>query len=174
MGTFDPPTFPGTQRIVLHVTVRLPDSDARAVVEAATRAPSVLNTQPWRWQIHQAAEGTMLELSADSARVLRVTDPLGRFLVISCGAGLFNARLALRQQALDPLVRLSPDPHDPRKLARVTAGPGNPPAVVDETANLEQAARDIVAGASFDNNIICIDEKTVIAVRSTRGRSGQA
>ena len=38
--------------------------------------------------------------------------------------------------------------------------------MVDDTANIEQAARDIVAGASFDNNIICIDEKTVIAVRS--------
>jgi propionaldehyde dehydrogenase len=48
----------------------------------------------------------------------------------------------------------------------VTAGPGNPPVVVDETANTEQAARDIVAGASFDNNIICIDEKEVIAVRA--------
>lgn len=127
MGTFDPPTFPGPHRIVLYVTVRLPDSDARAVVEAATRAPSVLNTQPWRWQVHEATSGTVLELSADSARVLRVTDPLGRFLVISCGAGLFNARLALRQQSLDPLVRLSPDPHDPRKLAQVTASPGKPP-----------------------------------------------
>jgi propionaldehyde dehydrogenase len=48
----------------------------------------------------------------------------------------------------------------------VTAGPGNPPVVVDDTANIEQAARDIVAGASFDNNIICIDEKEVIALRS--------
>lgn len=46
----------------------------------------------------------------------------------------------------------------------VTAGPGNPPAVVDETANIEHAARDIVAGASFDNNLICTDEKEVIAV----------
>ncbi len=48
----------------------------------------------------------------------------------------------------------------------VAAGPGNPPAVVDETANVNAAARDIVAGASFDNNVICIDEKEVIAVRS--------
>src|SRR5580765_6307540 len=46
----------------------------------------------------------------------------------------------------------------------ITAGPGNPPAVVDETADLEKAARDIVAGASLDNNIICTDEKEVIAV----------
>ncbi len=46
----------------------------------------------------------------------------------------------------------------------VCAGPGNPPVVVDETADLEQAARDIVRGASFDNNIICIDEKEIFAV----------
>jgi acyl-CoA reductase-like NAD-dependent aldehyde dehydrogenase len=46
----------------------------------------------------------------------------------------------------------------------ITAGPGNPPAVVDETADLERAARDIVTGASLDNNIICCDEKEVIAV----------
>jgi len=48
----------------------------------------------------------------------------------------------------------------------VTAGPGNPPAVVDETADLDRAARDIVAGASFDNNLICTDEKTGIVVKS--------
>jgi aldehyde dehydrogenase len=46
----------------------------------------------------------------------------------------------------------------------VCAGPGNPPVVVDETVDLEQAGRDIVRGASFDNNIICIDEKEIFAV----------
>ncbi|NCO41537.1 MAG: aldehyde dehydrogenase EutE [Armatimonadetes bacterium CG_4_10_14_3_um_filter_66_18] len=44
----------------------------------------------------------------------------------------------------------------------VCAGPGNPPALVDSTANLAQAARDCVAGASFDNNVICIAEKEFI------------
>jgi len=48
----------------------------------------------------------------------------------------------------------------------VCAGPGNPPVVVDETADLEQAGRDIVRGASFDNNIVCIDEKEIFAVDS--------
>ena len=48
----------------------------------------------------------------------------------------------------------------------VCAGPGNPPVVVDETADLEQAGRDVVFGASFDNNIICVDEKQVFAVAS--------
>jgi acyl-CoA reductase-like NAD-dependent aldehyde dehydrogenase len=48
----------------------------------------------------------------------------------------------------------------------VCAGPGNPPVVVDETADLEQAGRDIVIGGSFDNNIVCTTEKETIAVDS--------
>jgi acyl-CoA reductase-like NAD-dependent aldehyde dehydrogenase len=48
----------------------------------------------------------------------------------------------------------------------ICAGPGNPPIVVDETADLECAGRGIVRGASFDNNIICTDEKEVFAVAS--------
>ncbi len=48
----------------------------------------------------------------------------------------------------------------------ICAGPGNPPVVVDETADIEQAARDIMLGASFDNNIICVEEKEVIVVAS--------
>ena len=48
----------------------------------------------------------------------------------------------------------------------IAAGPGNPPAVVDETADLDNAAKHIVLGASIDNNIICTAEKEVIAVAS--------
>jgi propionaldehyde dehydrogenase len=47
----------------------------------------------------------------------------------------------------------------------VAAGPGNPPVVVDDTADIKQAAKDIVDGASFDNNVLCIAEKEVIAVK---------
>jgi len=46
----------------------------------------------------------------------------------------------------------------------ICAGPGNPPVLVDETADLDRAGQFIVKGASFDNNIICVDEKEVIAV----------
>jgi aldehyde dehydrogenase len=52
----------------------------------------------------------------------------------------------------------------------ITAGPGNPPAVVDQTADIERAARDIVRGASFDNNLVCIDEKVVLVVDSVADR----
>lgn len=52
----------------------------------------------------------------------------------------------------------------------VCAGPGNPPVIVDETADIEKAARDVVDGASFDNNILCIAEKEVFAVSSIADR----
>lgn len=56
----------------------------------------------------------------------------------------------------------------------IAAGPGNPPVVVDETADLEQAARGIVAGASFDNNVVCVCEKEVIAVEAIADRLKRA
>lgn len=48
----------------------------------------------------------------------------------------------------------------------IVAGPGNPPVVVDETADLENAARSIIKGAAYDNNLLCIGEKEVFAVES--------
>jgi acyl-CoA reductase-like NAD-dependent aldehyde dehydrogenase len=48
----------------------------------------------------------------------------------------------------------------------IAAGPGNPPVVVDESADLPKAGRDIVSGAGFDNNIVCICEKEILAVDS--------
>lgn len=48
----------------------------------------------------------------------------------------------------------------------ICAGPGNPPVVVDETADLDKAAKCIVDGASFDNNLLCIGEKIIVAVES--------
>jgi acyl-CoA reductase-like NAD-dependent aldehyde dehydrogenase len=48
----------------------------------------------------------------------------------------------------------------------IVAGPGNPPVVVDETADLDNAARSIIAGAAYDNNLLCIGEKEVFAVDS--------
>lgn len=52
----------------------------------------------------------------------------------------------------------------------ICGGPGNPPVVVDETADLRRAATGIIAGASTDNNIICSDEKEIIAVEAIADR----
>ena len=56
----------------------------------------------------------------------------------------------------------------------VVAGPGNPPVVVDETADLDRAARSIIQGAAFDNNLLCIAEKEVFVVGSVFDKLMQA
>lgn len=63
----------------------------------------------------------------------------------------------------EAVVKAAKKVTDKRLMA---AGAGNPPVVVDETADIPKAARDIVFGASFDNNIVCADEKEIIAVDS--------
>ncbi len=52
----------------------------------------------------------------------------------------------------------------------IAAGPGNPPVVVDETANFPQCASDVIFGASFDNNVLCTAEKEVIVTAAARER----
>jgi propionaldehyde dehydrogenase len=52
----------------------------------------------------------------------------------------------------------------------IAAGPGNPPVIVDETADIDKAGKDIVDGASFDNNVLCIAEKEVFVVSSVADR----
>jgi len=56
----------------------------------------------------------------------------------------------------------------------IAAGPGNPPVVVDETADIEKAGKDIFDGASLDNNIVCISEKEIIAVDAISGELKRA
>ncbi|MEO3867581.1 nitroreductase family protein [Nonomuraea sp. B12E4] len=89
-----------------------------AAVEAARWAPSVHNTQPWIFKV----TGTEIDLKADVDRQLRVSDPSGRELVISCGAALFTIRTVMRCQGYEPAVRLLPDPDRPSLLATVKAG----------------------------------------------------
>ena len=48
----------------------------------------------------------------------------------------------------------------------VAAGPGNPPAIIDETADIPQAAKHVIAGTSFDNNLLCIGEKALFVIES--------
>ncbi len=81
----------------------------------ATLAPSVHNTQPWRFVL---GPGTV-EVYADRGRRLRVLDPTGRQLLISCGCALFNARVALAGSGYDAVVERFPDPSRPDLLARL-------------------------------------------------------
>jgi hypothetical protein len=105
---------------------KLPAGDGvvRRLVEAAGAAPSIHNTQPWRFRVTDQ----LIELHGDPDRMLWVADPRGRALHISCGAALFNLRLAIRMLGAKPLVWPLPDPQgQPTLLASVELAPGRPP-----------------------------------------------
>jgi len=84
--------------------------------------------------------------SIESAQALMAHEGV-RLLVVTGGPGVVRAAMQSGKKV-------------------VAAGPGNPPVVVDETADIARAGRDIVSGATLDNNIVCIAEKEIIAVRS--------
>jgi acyl-CoA reductase-like NAD-dependent aldehyde dehydrogenase len=86
------------------------------------------------------------EPTLESAQAL-MTHKLIRLLVVTGGTPVVRAAMQSGKRA-------------------VCAGPGNPPVVVDETADIEQAGRDVVIGGSFDNNIVCTTEKETFAVAS--------
>ncbi|SEM27552.1 Acg family FMN-binding oxidoreductase [Nonomuraea pusilla] len=100
------------------------DLGVRRLLTAAGQAPSVLNTQPWRFEV---VHREFVELLADPDRRLRVSDPRGRSLHVSCGAALFNLRLAVSTSGRRPVVWLLPDPEEePELLAAVRAGDRRP------------------------------------------------
>ncbi|SCF38184.1 Acg family FMN-binding oxidoreductase [Micromonospora mirobrigensis] len=87
----------------------------RAVVTDAVRAPSLHNSQPWRFRLHDGG----IELSVDPTRRLPATDPSGWGTRIACGAALFNLRLALAVAGAPASVRLRPYPTEPDVIARL-------------------------------------------------------
>ncbi len=88
----------------------------RAIIDAASRAPSSHNTQPWVFR----AMGSAIELWADHSRALPENDPENRELVISCGCALLNLRVAAASDGLDAHVELLPAPGEQALLARVS------------------------------------------------------
>lgn len=103
--------------------------DVSGLITLASRAPSLHNSQPWRFR---DADG-VIELRADPARGLRLADPSSRELVISCGAALTNLEVGVRALGLSPRVRLLPVPADRQLLATVCGGPGRQPAPAELT-----------------------------------------
>ena len=96
----------------------LPAPTRAAVKEAVTlavHAPSIHNTQPWRWVYRHG----VLELHADRSRQLPVLDPDGRSLLLSCGAALELARLGLAVRGWRTDLNRMPDPGRPDLLARI-------------------------------------------------------
>jgi hypothetical protein len=96
------------------------EQQLRFLLGYAILAPSSHNTQPWHFRIG----GSYVDVLADRGRDLKVVDPDARELTISCGAALFNLRLALRCFGFQESVEMLPDANQPDLLARVTVKPG--------------------------------------------------
>ncbi|MDX6337714.1 MAG: hypothetical protein QOG05_5054 [Streptosporangiaceae bacterium] len=88
------------------------------LVATAGRAPSVHNTQPWKFRVHENG----LDLYADQGRRLRAIDPEGREMLVSCGGALFGLRLGIRHLGYRATVDLLPDTDHPSLLARARLG----------------------------------------------------
>ena len=104
------------------LTAHLDRTTVRAVISLANRAPSVQNSQPWRWRIGPSS----IHLFADAGRALPAIDPEGRDLRVSCGAALHHLRVALLAAGLGARVHRLPDPAHPTHLAAVEPHPDQP------------------------------------------------
>ena len=104
-----------------------------ACLRAASAAPSVYNTQPWRFRVH----GRNIEVLVDHSRRLDVVDPSGRERLISVGAAVLNLRVALLGHGRLPILRTFPSRGQPDLVASVTIGST---VVADPTVRALQAA----------------------------------
>jgi nitroreductase len=125
-----------------HPTDAQPDPQAvsRGLAEAATAAgyaPSIHNTQPWRWRLH----GDTLDLHLERSRVLEVTDPDARLATLSCGTALHHARVGLAAQGWRAAVVRMPNPADPDHLAQLRAYGRGPEPVEPLTVRRAQTIR---------------------------------
>ncbi len=102
------------------MTATVPDSGViRDAVMLACRAPSLHNSQPWRW----VAEGATLQLWADPRRLMPATDHTGRELTLSCGAVLDHLRVAMAAARWDSVTERFPNPDNPDHLATLQFRP---------------------------------------------------
>jgi hypothetical protein len=111
------------------MSAHFPDRETvHTVLSLATRAPSVHNTQPWRWRIGSNS----LHLYADRGLHLPSTDPDGRDLTLSCGIALHHCVVALAALGWQSKVHRLPNPDEPEHLAAVEVY-RHPPNEVDIT-----------------------------------------
>jgi nitroreductase len=128
------------------------EQDWAQVVAAATRAPSIHNTQPWRF----VAGSDRLDVFFDRGRALPVLDPTGRQQVISCGSALEFAVVALSAAGLDGAVDLLTDDGDPDHLATVEVTGTRTPSDEDRVLAAAIDRRHTVR-APFDSRAVPAD-----------------
>jgi len=144
-----------------------PGADLAEATRVAGFAPSLLNTQPWRWYV----DGATLELYADPIRQLTGSDPGSRLLVLSCGAALHHARIALAAQGVHTAVERLAGLDRPRLMARLTVSgrsAPDPDAVrLLETIQIRRADQLPMNGAVVDRSRIDMVRTAVEAEQSS-------
>jgi len=153
----------GVIGMMLPVTHSVPTMAANAINILAAGNTAVFGPHPSGAKVAQYA----LQLfNREIERELGVANVLTTIFEPSIEAAekIFNhPKIALLCVTGGPVVVKAASKSGKRVIA---AGPGNPPVVVDETADIERAAESIIAGASFDNNLLCIGEKEIFVVAS--------
>jgi hypothetical protein len=131
----------------------LEPSMVAAALEVAIRAPSIHNTQPWRWRLDDDG----LVLLADRERQLRVADPDGHSMMLSCGAALCLTEVGLRATGHDIETTVLPDRSEPDVLARFrTIGRGD--AAESDVTLAEVALRRRSDRRPFSRDTVTPDE----------------
>jgi nitroreductase len=97
-------------------------AELHAAAAAGIRAPSLHNSQPWRFRLRDGA----IEVLADPRDHLAMADRIGWAVRIACGAAVFNARLALLADGIPADVRIRPESADPMVMASLRPGPPRP------------------------------------------------
>jgi nitroreductase len=111
------------RKAALAVNAYFPDAATlRTVLTLASRAPSIHNTQPWRWRVGPAS----LDLYCEPDMQLPKADPDGREFIISCGIALHHGVVALASMGWQAKVGRLPDPDNPRHLATIEVRPHTP------------------------------------------------
>jgi len=142
-------------------------AEARALSAAATtagHAPSIHNTQPWRWRL----SSNELDLYLDHSRALDVTDPDSRLAILSCGAALHHALVSLAAAGWHAILARMPDPAHPDHLAQLRLDhriPVTPAAMRHlQTVGLRHTDRRPTASTPIDTDKL---RAVVAAVEST-------
>ena len=136
-----------------------------------------------------AGNGVVFNVHPAAKKVSAFAMEIFNKTIVNAG-GPANIVSMVREPTMESIERLFKDPRLPIIAATggpvvveaafkagkkvIAAGPGNPPVLVDETADIKVAAERIIEGASFDNNILCIAEKEVFVVDSVYDRFMQA
>jgi len=99
----------------MNTTAPLTDDEVGILLSSAVHAPSMHNTQPWRFEI----QGPVIDVHLDKDRMLPAEDPAGRMVRIGLGAAAFNLRVAAAMLGHESTFAVEPDPADPSVVARI-------------------------------------------------------